>query len=282
MSSSTTRPAAPRPAPWRLTDWSRRERVLAGAVALLLAGALAGPSLPTPAMALADFADARPWHGLANAMDVLSSLPFALLGLWGLLRLRGLDGLRCHAPGSTLDCTWLFFVGLLLTAAGSAFYHQQPDALRLAADRAGMTVAFAGLIGLAACERVSQRAGWALAWVTLGGGLLAVGVCAETGNVLPWTLVQFGGLALVSWLAMLRPVAGAAGLRLAVVIACYATAKGFELADHAIYELSGQLVSGHTLKHLVAAAAAGPVLRMASRLRPLPLRHNPGAGAIHG
>ena len=250
--------------------WSPRERVLATVFAGLCAVALLAPALPTPALALAGFADGRHWHGLANAMDVLSNLPFALLGLWGLLRLRGLDDPHAPMRGNTLDCAWLFFAGLLATAVGSAFYHLQPDALRLAADRAGMAVAFAGLIGLAVCERVSQRAGWAAAWATLGAGLLAVAVCAETGNVLPWALLQFGGMALVLWLAWLSPARGAMGLRLGWVIGFYAVAKAFEMGDHAIYELSGEWLSGHTLKHLVAAGAAWPVLQMLGRQRQVP------------
>lgn len=264
---------------WRAT-WSGRERVLAGVFALLALIALVAPALPTPALALAAFADGRHWHGVDNAMDVLSNLPFAWLGLWGLWQLRGLDGTdgaEDRVPGNSLDCTWLFFVGLLATAIGSSFYHLAPDTLRLAADRAGMAVAFAGLIGLAVCERVSQRAGWVTAWATLAGGLLAAAVHAETGNVLPWALVQFGGMGLVLWLAALRPVPGALGLRLGGVIGCYALAKVLEMGDHAIYALSHEMVSGHTLKHLVAAGAAWPVLQMLARARG-PLRHNSGRG----
>ncbi|RYF68763.1 MAG: hypothetical protein EOO29_34575 [Comamonadaceae bacterium] len=250
--------------------FSLRERVLAAVFAGLCVVALLAPALHTPALALAAFADDRPWLGLPHAMDVLSNLPFALLGLWGLLRLRGLDDPHAPPRGNTLDCAWLFFAGLLATAVGSAFYHLQPDTLRLAADRAGMAVAFAGLIGLAVCERVSQRAGWAAAWATLGAGLLAVAVCADTGNVLPWALLQFGGMALVLWLALLSPAAGAMGLRLGWVIGFYAVAKACEMADLAIYELSGQLLAGHTLKHLVAAGAAWPVLQMLQRQRQAP------------
>ncbi|WP_225782605.1 hypothetical protein [Xenophilus sp. Marseille-Q4582] len=250
--------------------WTARERVLASVFAALFLAALLGPSLPTPPLALGAFADTRPWHGLANAMDVLSNLPFALLGLWGLQRLRRLDGFDERVPGHTLDCTWLFFAGLIATAVGSGFYHLAPDTLRLAADRAGMAVAFAGLIGLAVCERVSQRAGWAAAWTMLAGGLLGAAVHAETGNVLPWALVQFGGMGLVLGLAALRPVPGALGLRLGGVIGCYALAKAAELGDHAIYALSHEVVSGHTLKHLIAAGAALPVLQMLASARRTP------------
>jgi hypothetical protein len=46
-------------------------------------------------------------------------------------------------------------------------------------------------------------------------------------------------------------------------LAAYAAAKGLELADRPIFAL-GQVVSGHTLKHL---AAAGGVACLAAMLR---------------
>ena len=242
---------------------------------------LFGPDLPARAGGGTTLADMREWHGLPNAMDVLSNLPFFAIGLWGLVRLHWID--RAHEPAEpadALDCAWLFFAGLMLTAAGSVFYHLQPDALRLAADRAGMAVAFAGLIGMAACERISQRAGWPAAWFSLAGGLLAVAVYHETRNVTPWAVVQFGGMLLVLGMALLRPVQRALGLKLGWVIFFYALAKLFELGDAAIYEATGQWVSGHSLKHLAAALAAWPALQtLRAAEHRVSLRHNPGAAA---
>jgi hypothetical protein len=51
------------------------------------------------------------------------------------------------------------------------------------------------------------------------------------------------------------------------VILAYAAAKLLEMNDHAIFDLTGQLVSGHTLKHLVATLAALPVLASVRALR---------------
>ena len=281
-----------------LPTLSRRERALLFTFALLALVALFGPALPAADVAIASvFADNRTWYGLPNAMDVLSNLPFLLIGCWGLYRLNRIDRAHQQAlaqfplappandpPDNTLDCAWLFFAGLIATAAGSAFYHLLPDAPRLAADRAGMAVAFAGLIGIAVCERVSQRAGWPAAWFVLTAGLLAAEVVQETGNVLPWALVQFGGMALVLTLALATPMRGAVGLKLGWVIFFYAVAKAFELADHQVYEASGQLISGHSLKHLVAALAGLPVLAALRKLdvswRGTLLRHNPDAAAL--
>lgn len=281
-----------------LPTLSRRERGLLFTFALLALVALFGPVLPAADVAIASvFADDRSWHGLPNAMDVLSNLPFLLIGAWGLYRLNRIDRAHQQAlaqfplappasdpPDNTLDCAWLFFAGLIATAAGSAFYHLMPDAPRLAADRAGMAVAFAGLIGIAVCERVSQRAGWPAAWFVLTAGLLAAEVVQETGNVLPWAIVQFGGMALVLTLALATPMRGAVGLKLGWVIFFYVVAKAFELADHQVYEASGHMISGHSLKHLVAALAGLPVLAALRKLdmgwRATLLRHNPDAAVV--
>lgn len=270
-----------------LSTLSRRERgllftfLLFGALALFcppLTGVQAGASL---------FADARAWQHLPNAMDVLSNLPFLAIGAWGLFGLHRADHspLRAASKASgqqahTRRCATLFFVGLVASAAGSVFYHLQPDVLRLAADRVGMTFAFAGLIGFAVCERVSQRAGWAAAWATLAGGLLAVAVWHQTGNVAPWAVVQFGGMGLVLTLALATPMPGAVGLRLGWVIFFYALAKAFEFGDHAVYEATHHLVSGHSLKHLTAALAGLPVLHALQAMGRQSLRHNPGAVAV--
>jgi hypothetical protein len=276
-----------------LSSLSVRERCLLSLFVLLILAAVAGPAVPASALGGAPFADAVPWHSLPNAMDVLSSLPFAAIGIWGLFTLRGLDRAHDdaleaaslpqtakHLPLNTVDCAWMFFAGLILTAAGSAFYHLQPDSMRLAADRAGMAVAFAGLVGFAVCERVSARAGWPAAWFTLAGGLLAAAVCHKTGNALPWALVQFGGMALFMMLSLARPTSGAIGLRLGWVVFFYALAKLFEISDHAIYEATYHLISGHSLKHLGAALAALPALHALQAMGRQALRHNPGAATV--
>jgi hypothetical protein len=46
-----------------------------------------------------------------------------------------------------------------------------------------------------------------------------------------------------------------------VLIGLYALAKLLELGDEAVFHATGDGVSGHSLKHLVAGLAAWPVLR---------------------
>lgn len=206
------------------------------------------------------FADQRPLLGLPCALDVLSNLPFALLGGWGLLRLRSDQG---HQPtGAQRTLATLFFAGLVLTALCSGWYHLRPDDAGLAIDRLGMVSAFAGLLGLAVADRISARAGLWTAGAVLALGPVTVMVWANGGNLLPWSVLQGGGMVLIVLLALRRPVADAWGLPLAAVIAWYTLAKVLELGDHVVFDLTRGLVSGHTLKHVAAALAAWPVIAL--------------------
>jgi len=236
---------------------ARLEAGLLCAALALLALAVFGPMLPASAHQHG-FADQRTWAGLPCALDVLSNLPFALAGAWGLAVLQRLRGGVVDA--ATRATATLFCVGLLCTALGSAWYHGRPDDAGLLWDRLGMSVAFAGLLGLAAASRVSARAGRVTAAAVLMAAPLAVAWWAHAGNLLPWAVVQLGGMVLVLVLACLPRRPGALALNLLAVIAWYGAAKLFEAADHAVFAATGGWVAGHTLKHLCAAGAALPVL----------------------
>ncbi len=231
------------------------ELTLSATCLALVLLALLGPAIAQPADHH-QFADQRTLWGIACAWDVLSNLPFALMGLIGLGWIAATPAL-----GRTQRaCATLFFGGLVVTAACSAWYHLQPEDSGLVIDRLGMVFAFSGLLGLAAADRISGRAGLAMAAAVLVLGPLSVQAWASSGNVLAWSVLQFGGMALMLWLARLRSLAGALGLRLGAILLIYAAAKALELADHAIFDLTGQLVSGHTLKHVLASLAALPVI----------------------
>lgn len=252
------------------TPLNRAETGLLLGAAALIALAVWGPVLPASEHQHA-FADQRVWLGIPCALDVLSNLLFALAGVWGLVALRravGLDGASRWLAG-------LLFASLLCTAAGSMLYHWQPHDAGLLWDRLGMVLPFAGLLGLAATSRVSARAGWAAAGVVLLAGPLAVVWWAHTGNLLPWAVVQLGGMLVVLALACLPRRDGALAVHLGAVIGLYAVAKLFEAADHAVFDATYQVVSGHSLKHLFAAGAAWPVLTALVARHPRPASGGP-------
>ena len=247
---------------------TRPETGLLLGAAVLLALAMLGPAVPASEHQHG-FADQRMLWGLPCALDVLTNLPFALAGLWGLGLLRGLQ--RGAVDAVTRAAAGLFFVGLVLTSVGSTVYHLHPDDAGLLWDRLGMAVAFAGLLGLAGASRVSLRAGGVAAAAMVVAGPAAVMWWAHTGNLLPWAVVQLGGMLAVTAMALLPTRCGALALQLGAVMAWYGAAKLFEAADHAVFDALGQWVSGHSLKHLLAAGAALPVLAALAAVRTGPL-----------
>ncbi len=252
------------------TPLRRAETGLLLGAAVLFALAVWGPVLPASEHQHA-FADQRGWLGIPCALDVLSNLPFALAGVWGLVALR-------RVVGIDVASRWLaalFFAGLLCTAAGSMLYHWQPHDAGLLWDRLGMVLPFAGLLGLAATSRVSERAGWAAAGAVLLAGPLAVVSWSHTGNLMPWAVVQLGGMLVVLALACLPRRDGALAVHMGAVIGLYAVAKLFEAADHAVFDATYQAVSGHSLKHLFAAGAAWPVLSALAARHPRPVPGGP-------
>jgi hypothetical protein len=102
------------------------------------------------------FADQREWLGIPNFGDVASNLGFAIVGIWGLIELlrRGPRGIVFTDPRER----WLYeliFVGMLLTAFGSSYYHLAPDNPRLVWDRLPMTIVFMSLVAAVIAERIS-------------------------------------------------------------------------------------------------------------------------------
>ena len=230
--------------------------LLAVAALAVLAALLPATGLPA---GYHHFADQRTLLSLPHALDVLSNLPFAAMGAWGLWWLRRvpLDRLGTAQRGLAV----LFFVGLMATAFCSSSYHLDPHDAGLCIDRVGMSLACAGLLGLAAADRISARAGVALAALVAVAAPATALVAWLGGNMTPWAVLQGGGLVLLAALALRRPQPRALGFSIIGVIAFYAVAKALELADAPVFALTQQLISGHSAKHLVAALAGWPVVR---------------------
>lgn len=205
-----------------------------------------------------NFADQRSFLGIPCTCDVLSNLPFTLMGILGLLAVR--KSPLTAQPSTFKDMCFLFFYGLIITSIFSSVYHLNANNSTLWLDRMGMTVAFAGMLGVAASNRISARAGKVSAYVSLILAPLSLWVWQTTDNLLPWAVFQLGGMLIILALAFMPAIEKQARLPLAGVIGWYALAKVLELGDYQVYEWTGFIVSGHTLKHIAAAMAAWPVI----------------------
>lgn len=140
------------------------------------AAAVLLPRVPQP-QSYHNFADQRPWLGIPNFGDVASNLAFAVAGIWGLVFLCSRHGRERFIDPHERWAYVLVFLGLLLTAFGSGYYHTAPDHARLMWDRLPMTLAFMGLVSAMISERLGVPAGFYLLPV-----LLFIGA----GSVVAW------------------------------------------------------------------------------------------------
>lgn len=219
------------------------------------------------------FADRRNILGIDNCWDVLSNIPFVLVGIYGLVVL--IARRRLSSERSTYRAYALFFTGLALTGMGSAYYHLKPNNARLVWDRLPMTVAFMSFFSAIAGEYISDKAGRYLLAPSLIIGVLSVvywHLTEEAGNgdLRPYILVQFLPGVLTPVILVMFSSVRVRKKDVFMVLAFYAVAKVCECFDVPIFSLAN-VVSGHSLKHLVAALGAYWVLRMLDQDRHLSL-----------
>ena len=237
--------------------------LLAPAVVIALI-ALLLPPIPQP-MSYHQFADQRSWLGIPNFGDVVSNLPFAIVGMWGLIFLLQPSAENRFSDPRERWIYVLMFAGLLLTAFGSAYYHLAPGNARLVWDRLPIMIVFMALVDAVIAERVSVKAGlWLLpALLAIGGGSVLQWRASELhahGDLRFYAAVQVYSIVVLLF-ALLLPPKYTRGSDLAVVVGLYVLAKILETADRQVFAI-GHIVSGHTLKHLAAAAGSYWILRM--------------------
>jgi hypothetical protein len=235
------------------------------------------PPLPQPEGYHA-FADTRMLHRIPNALNVLSNVFFALVGLAGLRFLaRGpsLDPDASFRPGAHTafesyrerPAYAMFFAGIVLTAFGSAFYHLAPSTTRLFWDRLPMAVAFMALFATVISERISIYWSRNLLLPLVFAGIASVVVWRLSeqrgaGDLRAYVLVQGFPMIALPLMMLLFRSRYTHGWMLLVVVLLYAGAKALEHFDAQVFEATGRQVSGHSLKHVVAALATYVVILM--------------------
>lgn len=253
-----------------MTSW--RGWLLAAFTAALAIAAFVVPAMPQP-LSYHAFADCRTFWSIPNFFNVVSNLPFLAGGALGLVQVY-------RGGGRFLDAReqlpyLVFFLGAALTCFGSAYYHAAPDNPRLVWDRLPMTLGFAGLVSAAVAERVDLKLGLRALWPLLALGVASVMYWyaterAGSGNVVPYAAYQAWSILVIVLLIAAFPArryTRGAGLLWAAIF--YGIAKFFETFDLATYRALGGALSGHTIKHLFAAAAVFAIVRQLRLRRPL-------------
>lgn len=219
------------------------------------------------------FADQRSFLGIPNFNDVISNLAFLLSGAAGLVFLWHIH----QNPAQTVFQDrkeswpyWVLFVSIVSVAFGSIYYHWTPDIDHLLWDRLPIVIAIAALLSATIADRISLTAGLQLLPLLVVLAVLSVLYWYWTelhgrGNLNFYIVMQFYSILLIVWISLRFPSRYTHGNGVFQVIAWYAAAKAAEMLDEKIFIWTDGLISGHTLKHLIAAFAAYWIVRVLRR-----------------
>jgi hypothetical protein len=199
-----------------------------------------------------NFADKRVLFGVNNAFDTLSNLAFIIVGALGLVNFYNNQYVKISNSFSVI--LNLFFISIILIGLGSSFYHLSPNDFTLVFDRLAMSLVFASILAMLAYLKTSPRFGLHTLAELLILAPLTVLIWKFNGNLTPYVVLQFGGIILVI-LTLLLTKTRMQGPCFTSLIILYGAAKLAEFYDEKIFNLSQNLISGHTLKHLIAALA---------------------------
>jgi len=194
---------------------------------------------------------------------VVSNLPFLIIGMMGLFSLFHAG--RINFITEIKPAYVLFFAGVALVNFGSGYYHLWPDNETLVWDRLPMTFAFMALFAVIIAEFASLKTGKFALWPLVAFGLFSVVYWHFTetsghGDLRFYALVQFLPMLLIPLLLLLfKPRFTSTGGYWALLFA-YVLAKVFEFFDESVFNSLG-IISGHSLKHIVAALGIFFLLR---------------------
>lgn len=235
-----------------------RLALIIGIVLVAVIGVLMLPAIPQDPR-YHEFGAPLRIFGIPNFWNVVSNIPFAIIGIMGLAAVfYRLAVIR--VPVRSVDLMYAAFaVGILLTAFGSSYYHWQPTNQTLVWDRLPMTVSFMSLFCLVLYHFESPRIA-----TVLFAPLLAVGIgsviywsrseAAGAGDLRPYALVQFLPLLVLPFIIYRRSSPDFPRRYLWMALGGYAAAKLFEGFDVWLADTLS-VIGGHPLKHVFAAFA---------------------------
>ncbi len=200
-------------------------------------------------LAYHDFADNRTIFGINNFLDIVSSLPFLFVGMLGLYTI-------CQNWGINYSWSWLFlFLSVFCVAFGSSYYHFNPENKTLTWDRLPMAIGFMALFVITISDYINYKLEkWLLLPMCIVG-IISVLYWHITDDLRIYVWVQFVSMALILIIIFIYKPTHLQTKFLLSAFLFYMLSKIAEYFDKQIFELLGHSLSGHTIKHLLAAIA---------------------------
>lgn len=204
-----------------------------------------------------NFADGRVYFSIPNFWNVISNLPYLIFGGLALafhfFNPRGQKIMLAY-PGYAV-----FFVGVVFTCFGSAYYHAWPNTQTLVWDRLPMTIAFMGFFAAIIGQFIDKRYGKILLAPLVLLGIFSVLYWRHTeqqgrGDLRLYAIVQYLPMLLIPLIIIFFKNTQVPLKFLWYAMFSYLIAKFFEAGDRVVFE-NTPFLSGHTLKHFAAGIA---------------------------
>ena len=199
------------------------------------------------------FSDKRTLFGLTNFWNVVSNVPFVTIGVVGML-----FTLKKTNFSFFLNC-FVFFLGIFLTGIGSGYYHLEPTNTRLLWDRLPMTISFMAFFSIIIGDCININSGRKTLFPFLFIGVLSLVYWQITDyfdccDLRLYVLVQYLPVILIPFILLMHKSLLNIKPHYWLMLLAYVFAKFFETTDVFIFN-STQLISGHTIKHIVSSFA---------------------------
>jgi hypothetical protein len=207
------------------------------------------------------FADRETVWGIPNFLNVVTSLAFVAVGLFGLI------SARIH-PLTVAPRSWrILFGAVILVGFGSAYYHWAPGNWTLVWDRLPMAVGFMALFVALLSENVNPKLETFLLFPMCLLAVFSVVYWHFTDDLRFYIWVQVSPLLGILVLFLFFRGRYTHQAYLMAALGLYILAKVAEVEDQPIYSMTRQMFSGHSLKHLFSAWAVFLIYRMLNRRR---------------
>ena len=218
------------------------------------------------------FADQRTLAGVANFWNVISNLPFVLIAVWGFSA-----GGQLHDKDLKL-MSYFIFAGFFLLSFGSGYYHLQPNNINLVYDRLPMSLIFMSFFSWIIYDRIHQSKGFLLFIVLniLGISTVLYWIYTELkceGDLRWYAMVQFFPILAIPLLLWFYKSSFKHEREIIPIFAFFGIAKLAENYDAQIQAWLADVISGHTLKHVLMAAAGYYIVKM--------IRRRAGVSRVH-